>query len=132
MRSQQKGYTDPEANWDGIAMRKTGCVAAFLIFLFSVPVLAQLAITVSSSPDTKTRFVWTGGELKENRDRTLYLVVEHGGQKTGTGVSDEIDVRFARAEAGKIKWCSYVGTELQVTKCKPSQPLKPDGVINVK
>ncbi len=96
------------------------------------PLWAQTSIGVSPSPDTKTHFVWTGSERKENAGKTLYLVVEHGSQKTGTSVSDEIDVRFARAETGKIKWCSYVGTDLQVTRCKPTQSLKPDGVINIK
>ena len=95
------------------------------------PLWAQTSIGVSPSPDTKTHFVWTGSERKENAGKTLYLVVEHGGQKTGTSVSDEIDVRFARADVGKIKWCSYIGKDLEVAKCKPSQALKPDGVIKI-
>ena len=107
-------------------------LAPALTLLVACSASAQPVVTVSSSPDSKTRFAWAGSELKENRDKMLYVVVEHGTQKTATGVSDELDVRFARAEIGKIKWCSYVGTDLRVNKCKPSQPLKPDGVIKVK
>ena len=40
-------------------------------------------------------------------------------------------MRFARADVGKIKWCSYIGKDLEVAKCKPSQALKPDGVIKI-
>ena len=102
------------------------------LIAFGGPAWAQTSIGVSTSPDTKTHFVWAGAERKENRDKTLYLVIEHGSQKTGTSVSDEIDVRFARAEVGKIKWCSYIGKDLELGKCKPSQALKPDGVITIK
>ena len=111
--------------------RSPPCVCVTL-FAVAAPAWAQTSIGVSTTPDTKTHFVWAGAERKENRDKTLYLVVEHGSQKTGTSVSDEIDVRFARAEVGKIKWCSYVGKDLELGKCKPSQALKPDGVITIK
>ena len=78
----------------------------FALVLASLPasVGADMSITVSKVPDTKTHFVWTGSERKENQDKTLYMIVEHGTQQTGTNVPDEIDVRFARDEVGKIKW----------------------------
>jgi hypothetical protein len=83
--------------------------------------------------DTKTHFVWSGGDKRENDGKRLFLVVQNGAQKTGASFSSEIDVRFARAELGQIKWCSYIAVEDQdVNKCKPTQSLKPDGVIDIK
>ena len=82
---------------------------------------------MSRSPDTKTRFVRTGAEQKENTDKTLYLVFQKGGNGYGTSVSSEMDMTFARAELGEIKWCSYIGTDFDLKKCKPSQALKPGG-----
>ena len=41
--------------------------------------LAERSIGVSSSPDTKTRFVWVGAERKAYANKTLYLVIESGG-----------------------------------------------------
>ena len=113
-------------------MRPADWLVSVVALLLASPASAQVAITVSSSPDTRTRFEWTGSELKQNRDKTLFVVVEHGTQKTTIGVADEADVRFAKAEVGKIRWCSYVGADMQANKCTPSQPLKPDGVIKIK
>jgi hypothetical protein len=114
---------------------QTKVAATLALFAWSAlaPAWAQSSIGVSRSPDTKTHFVWTGSERKENLNKTLFLIFENGGQKKGTSVSsDEIDVTFARAEVGAIKWCSYVGTDLDMNKCKPSQALKPGGTITIK
>ena len=113
-------------------MRTVVRLASIFTLLLASSASAQPVFTVSSSPDTKTRFEWAGSELKQNRDKTLFVVLEHGTQKTAIGVSDEADVRFAKAEVGKIKWCSYVGADIDVKKCTPNQPLKPDGVIKIK
>jgi hypothetical protein len=112
--------------------RRSAGFASILIFLLAAQAWAEMSITVSKVPDTKTRFVWTGSERKENQDKTLYMIVEHGTQQTGTNVPGEIDVRFARDEVGKIKWCTYIGKDLELKGCKPSQQLKPDGVIKIK
>ena len=121
----------------GPAMKVQTKVAAAALVVFAwcalAPAWAQSSIGVSRSPDTKTHFVWTGSERKENQDKTLFLIFENGGQKTGTSVSSgKIDVTFARAETEKIKWCNYVGTDLDMKKCNPSQALKPGGTINIK
>ena len=94
--------------------------------------LAERSIGVSSSPDTKTRFVWVGAERKAYANKTLYLVIESGGQTTGTNVPGEIDVTFPRSEVGEIEWCSYIGKDMDIKKCTPSRSLKPGGEIKIK
>ena len=107
-------------------------LAWILVFLLPAPAWADFSFGVSSSPDTKTHFVWTGADRKQNAGKTLYLVVQNGGQTTGSSATDEFDVTFARADVGKIKWCSYVGTDLEIKKCKPDKALTPGGTIKIK
>ena len=113
-------------------MHRSFKAASLLILVLSAPAWAQQSIGVSKSPDTKTHFVWTGADLKQNAGKTLYIVVQNGGNTYGTNVNDEINVTFAKADAGQIKWCSYVGTDLDMKKCKPAQALKADGEIKIK
>src|SRR5689334_21904175 len=113
-------------------MRRKPKAAWFLVLALSAPTWAQQSIGVSKSPDTKTHFVWTGADLKKNEGKTLYVVIQNCGSSYGTNVNGEIDVTFAKADAGQIKWCSYVGTDLDMKKCKPGQALKAGGEIKIK
>src|SRR5262245_60493738 len=113
-------------------MKQSGWLALALIVLFPAPAWAQQSIGVSKSPDTKTHFVWTGAELKQKAGKKMYVVIQNGGNAYGTNVNGEIDVTFAKADAAQIKWCSYVGTDLDMKKCKPAQALKPGGEIKIK
>ena len=112
-------------------------MALAFIAIWPATVCAQNAVSVSlGEPDTKTHFVWSGAGKNKNPDMRLNLVVENRDPKAGTftmgeGFPEKIDVKFAKSEVGQIKWCSYVGTELDTHKCNPSKVLIPGGVINI-
>ena len=107
-------------------------VASALLALWPAPAAAERSIKVSKEANTRTHFVWVS--MERNPKKILFLVIQNGGTRYGTDVPDEIDVTFAKSEAGQIRWCSYVSNEsgMDNRKCKPDQPLKPGGEIRIR
>ena len=108
------------------------CIASALLALWPAPAAAERSIRVSKEANTRTHFVWVSTD--RNPKKILFLVIQNGRTTYGTDVPDEIDVIFAKSEAGQIRWCSYVSNEsgMDNKKCKPTQPLKPGGEIRIR
>jgi len=105
------------------------CICSICSLLPEV-VFARKMIGFQGKSDTKTLFIWSGA--KTNPGKEIYIILDKEGNGVVGNFDNEIDVEFAKADVNKIRWCSYIGTDINYKGCTPDKMLKPSGKITIK